>query len=89
LLLVFLSGLNSPRGTSLQPKIYHSLYTIKLYVHTAFGIDTDAFKKMRLSFNKGLGLLAKTGKGYIIHDYLSDKRVEESLSLYWVKIYGG
>ena len=40
----------------------------ELYVHTTYAIDTDALKKMRISFDKGLGLSAKTGKGYIIHN---------------------
>jgi signal transduction protein with GAF and PtsI domain len=51
----------------------------ELYIHTTLGINTDAFKKIRVSFNKGLGLSAKAGKGYIIHDCLSHKGLEESL----------
>jgi len=51
----------------------------ELHVHTTFGIDSEALKKMRISLNKGLGLLAKTDTGYIIHDCVSDKRLEESL----------
>lgn len=51
----------------------------ELYVHITFAIHTEALKKMRISFDKGLGLLAKTGKGYIIHCCVSDKRLEEFL----------
>lgn len=51
----------------------------ELYLHTTFSIDTDALKKMRMSLNKGLGLLVKTDKGYIMHNCLTDKRLEESL----------
>ena len=48
-----------------------------VYMHTLSGIRTDAFKKMRLPFGKGLGgMVAKNRKGYIIEDYLANRNIE-------------
>ena len=44
-----------------------------IYMHTLSGIREDAFKEIRLPLGKGLGgLVAKTKRGYIIDDYLTD-----------------
>ncbi|MDQ5986408.1 MAG: hypothetical protein CSYNP_02132 [Syntrophus sp. SKADARSKE-3] len=41
-----------------------------VYMHTLSGIRTEAFKKMKLPYGKGLGgLVMKTRRGYIITDY--------------------
>ena len=43
-----------------------------VYMHTLSGVRTEAFKKMRLPFGKGLGgLVAETRQGYIIDDYFN------------------
>jgi two-component system, cell cycle sensor histidine kinase and response regulator CckA len=48
-----------------------------VYMHTLSGIRTEAFKKMRLPFGKGLGgLVAKTRKGFILEDYLAERKLE-------------
>ncbi len=42
-------------------------------MHTLSGINTDAFKKMRIPFGAGLGgKVAATGRGYIISDYFQE-----------------
>ncbi|MEW6663704.1 MAG: PAS domain S-box protein [Thermodesulfobacteriota bacterium] len=48
-----------------------------VFMHTLSGIRTEAFKKMRLPFGKGLGgLVAKTRKGFIVEDYLAERNIE-------------
>jgi GAF domain-containing protein len=45
----------------------------EVYMHTVSGIRTEAFKKMRLPFGRGLGgKVMTTRKGYIIEDYHQD-----------------
>jgi two-component system, cell cycle sensor histidine kinase and response regulator CckA len=45
----------------------------EVYMRTLSGIRTEAFKKMRLPFGKGLGgKVMTTRKGYIIEDYYQD-----------------
>jgi PAS domain S-box-containing protein len=47
-----------------------------VYMHSLSGVRTEAFKKMRLPFGKGLwGFVAETGQGIIVEDYLEDKRI--------------
>ena len=42
-------------------------------MHTLSGIDTEAFKKMRMPFGSGLGgKVAATGRGYIVSDYFQE-----------------
>jgi PAS domain S-box-containing protein len=48
-----------------------------VYMHTLSGIRTQAFKKMRLPYGKGLGgMVAQTRQGYIIEDYLANRKIE-------------
>jgi len=48
-----------------------------VFMHSLSGIRTEAFKKMRLPFGKGLGgLVAKTRKGYIVEDYFAEKSID-------------
>ncbi|MEA1935341.1 MAG: histidine kinase dimerization/phosphoacceptor domain -containing protein, partial [Thermodesulfobacteriota bacterium] len=48
-----------------------------VYMHSLSGIRTEAFKKMRLPFGKGLGgLIAETRQGYIIEDYFTEKNIK-------------
>ncbi len=47
-----------------------------VFMHSFSGIRTEEFKKLRVPFGEGLGgLVAKTGKGYIIEDYFRDKNL--------------
>ncbi|MBN2123600.1 MAG: response regulator [Deltaproteobacteria bacterium] len=47
-----------------------------VFMHTLSGIRTEAFKKMRLPFGRGLGgLVAKTRRGYIVEDYFGEKGI--------------
>ncbi len=49
-------------------------------MHTVSGIRTDAFKTIRLPFGVGLGgLVAKTKRGYIIEDYLTDPNISRAV----------
>ncbi|MGO9123125.1 MAG: PAS domain S-box protein [Desulfomonilaceae bacterium] len=42
-------------------------------MHTLSGINTEAFKKMRMPFGSGLGgKVAATGRGYIVSDYFQE-----------------
>jgi PAS domain S-box-containing protein len=42
-------------------------------MHTLSGINTEAFKKMRMPFGAGLGgKVAATGRGYIVSDYFHE-----------------
>jgi PAS domain S-box-containing protein len=51
-----------------------------VFMHSFSGIRTDEFKKVRIPFGEGLGgLVAKTGKGYIIEDYFTDKNLTRPL----------
>ena len=44
-----------------------------VYMHTLSGINTEAFKRLRIHFGEGLGgKVAKTGKGYIVEDYFQE-----------------
>lgn len=44
-----------------------------VYMHTLSGINSEAFKSMRIPFGKGLGgIVAKTGKGIIVNDYFEE-----------------
>ncbi|MCA1961770.1 MAG: PAS domain S-box protein, partial [Desulfomonile sp.] len=44
-----------------------------VYMHTLSGITTEAFKKMRIPYGKGLGgIVAETGKGLIVRDYFEE-----------------
>ncbi len=48
----------------------------EVYMHSLSGIRTEAFKKMRLPYGKGLGgKVMATRKGYIIHDYFHDTEI--------------
>ncbi|MHC1726076.1 MAG: PAS domain S-box protein [Syntrophobacteraceae bacterium] len=43
------------------------------YKHTSSGIQTEAFKNLRLPSGRGLGgLVARTRQGYIVNDYLAE-----------------
>ncbi|MBC8420835.1 MAG: GAF domain-containing protein [Desulfobacterales bacterium] len=47
-----------------------------VFMHSFSGIRTEAFKKARIPFGEGLGgLIAKTGRGYIIDDYFTSKEL--------------
>ena len=47
-----------------------------VYMHSLSGIRTEAFKRMRLPFGKGIGgLVAKTRRGIIVEDYLGEKGI--------------
>jgi PAS domain S-box-containing protein len=47
-----------------------------VFMHSFSGIRTEEFKMLRVPFGEGLGgLIAKTGKGYIIEDYFTDKNL--------------
>lgn len=51
-----------------------------VFMHSFSGIRTEGFKKVRIHFGEGLGgLVAKTGKGYIIEDYFTDKNLTRPL----------
>jgi len=51
-----------------------------VFMHSFSGIRTEGFKKVRIPFGEGLGgLVAKTGKGYIIEDYFTDKNLTRPL----------
>ncbi|MBW1703807.1 MAG: PAS domain S-box protein [Deltaproteobacteria bacterium] len=51
-----------------------------VFMHSFSGIRTEEFKKMRIPFGEGLGgLVAKTGKGYIIEDYFTNKELMRPL----------
>jgi PAS domain S-box-containing protein len=51
-----------------------------VHMHNVSGIRTEAFKKIRLPFGKGLGgLVAKTRRGFIIDDYLDDERITRAV----------
>ena len=51
-----------------------------VFMHSVSGIRTEGFKKVRIPFGEGLGgLVAKTGKGYIIEDYFTDKNLTRPL----------
>lgn len=51
-----------------------------VFMHSFSGIRTERFKKVRIPFGEGLGgLVAKTGKGYIIEDYFTDKNLMRPL----------
>jgi len=51
-----------------------------VFMHSFSGIRTEEFKKARIPFGEGLGgLVAKTGKGYIIEDYLTNKDLTRPL----------
>ncbi len=44
-----------------------------VYMHTLAGIRTDAFKRLRIPFGKGLGgRVSQTGKGSLIEDYFDE-----------------
>ena len=44
------------------------------YKHTLSGIQTEAFRNLRLPFGRGLGgMVARTRQGYIVDDYLAEK----------------
>ena len=44
-----------------------------VYMHTLSGINTEAFKKMRIPLGAGLGgKVAATGRGYVISDYFQE-----------------
>ena len=44
-----------------------------VYMHTLSGINTAAFKKIRVPFGAGLGgKIAATGKGYVVEDYFRE-----------------
>ncbi len=52
----------------------------EVFMHSFSGIRTEEFKKVRLLFGEGLGgLVAKTGKGYIIEDYFTNKDLTRPL----------
>lgn len=53
----------------------------EIYMHTLSGVNTEAFKQMRLPYGKGLGglVMQTTHDGYIIEDYLNDPRIEHSV----------
>ncbi len=47
------------------------------YKHTSSGIETEAFRNLRLPSNRGLGgLVARTRQGYIVNDYLAEKSLD-------------
>lgn len=51
-----------------------------IFMHTVSGIRSRAFKEIRLPFGKGLGgLVAKTKRGYIIEDYLTDENITRAV----------
>ncbi len=51
-----------------------------VFMHTVSGIRTRAFKEIRLPFGKGLGgLVAKTRRGFIIEDYLTDENITSAV----------
>jgi PAS domain S-box-containing protein len=51
-----------------------------VFMHSFSGIRTEGFKKVRIHFGEGLGgLVAKTGKGYIIEDYFTEKNLTRPL----------
>jgi len=51
-----------------------------VYMHTVSGIRTEAFKRIRLPFGKGLGgLVVKTRRGFIIDEYLIDERITRAV----------
>ena len=44
-----------------------------VYMHILSGINTEAFRRLRIPFGEGLGgKVAKTGKGYIVEDYFQE-----------------
>ena len=44
------------------------------YKHTLSGIQTEAFRNLRLPFGRGLGgMAARMRQGYIVNDYLAEK----------------
>src|SRR5271157_4346175 len=44
-----------------------------VYVHTLCGVETEAFKKLRIPYGSGLGgKIAASGKGYIVEDYFRE-----------------
>jgi len=47
-----------------------------VYMHSLSGIRTEAFKKMRIPFGKGLGgMVATTRRGIIVEDYFGEKKI--------------
>ncbi len=47
--------------------------TEDVYMHTFSGVQTDAFKNVRIPVGEGLGgKVAKTGKGMIVQDYFAE-----------------
>ena len=52
----------------------------EMYMHTLSGINTDAFKLMRLPYGKGLGgLVMQTHKGYVVEDYFNDPQITHAV----------
>jgi PAS domain S-box-containing protein len=51
-----------------------------ILMHTVSGIRTNGFERIRLRMGKGLGgLVAKTKRGYIIEDYLTDTNISRAV----------
>ncbi len=53
----------------------------EFYKHSSSGIRTEAYRKLRLPFEKGLGgLVAKSRKGYILEDYLAQSHPDPDMA---------
>ncbi|MCE5334317.1 MAG: PAS domain S-box protein [Desulfobacteraceae bacterium] len=47
------------------------------YKHTLAGVQTEAFKNLRIPYGQGLGgLVAKTRQGQIVNDYMAERKAD-------------